>query len=151
MACILLGTNGLPNQFWYTMTCTRRNEIRWNSNQYSKNFFWQNAFENVCENSGHFCHTVYTLMKIIIIHFRRSCILSCISLHNWSQPVFHKIPQCTCPISHYVPFRTEKCTFLFWIVGYGTGALWDLWIWSIVVYYTATKSHSTQVNHIIVY
>ena len=41
-----------------------------------------------------------------------------------------QIPQCTSPISHNGPFRTrsEWC-----IVGYGTGALWDLLDWSIAV------------------
>ena len=33
-----------------------------------------------------------------------------------------QIPQCTCPISHNAPFRTEMCTFLFWIVYCGK---WD--------------------------
>ena len=34
-------------------------------------------------------------------------------------------PQCTCPISHNASFRTEMCTFLFWIVHCGT---WNRWI-----------------------
>ena len=45
-----------------------------------------------------------------------------------------QIPKCTCSISHNAPFRTEIYTFLFWMVQYGiygTGALWDLWDWSI--------------------
>ena len=32
---------------------------------------------------------------------------------------------------HNAPFRTEMCTFLLCIVGYGTGAFWNLWIRSI--------------------
>ena len=32
---------------------------------------------------------------------------------------------CTCPLSHYVPFRTEMCTFLFWMVHCG---IWDRYI-----------------------
>ena len=32
---------------------------------------------------------------------------------NWSNS---QIPQCTCPISHNAPFRTEICAFLFWMV-----------------------------------
>ena len=40
-----------------------------------------------------------------------------------------QIPECTCSISHNALFRT--CSE--WsIVGYGTGAFWDLWNWSIV-------------------
>ena len=33
-----------------------------------------------------------------------------------------QIPQCTGPISHNVPFRTDMCTFPFWMVYCGT---WD--------------------------
>ena len=40
-----------------------------------------------------------------------------------------QIPLCTCSISHNAPFRTEMCTFLW----YGTDALWDLQIRSIVM------------------
>ena len=32
--------------------------------------------------------------------------------HRSNRPV----SQCTCPISHNTPFRTEMCTFLFWMV-----------------------------------
>ena len=42
-----------------------------------------------------------------------------------------QIPQCICSISHNTPFRTEMCAHFCsesGIVGYGTGALWDLWI-----------------------
>ena len=35
---------------------------------------------------------------------------------NWPNS---PIPQCTCPISHNAPFRTEMCTFLFWMVNCG--------------------------------
>ena len=49
----------------------------------------------------------------------------------WRNWPISRIPQYTCSTSHYAPFRTEMSTFLFsseWcIVGYGTGALWDLW------------------------
>ena len=67
--------------------------------------------------------------------------------YNWSNS---PIPECTCSISHNAPFRTEMCTFLFWmehcmiwnkcilgfvhfdsewsIVGYGTSEFWDLYI-----------------------
>ena len=33
------------------------------------------------------------------------------------QPIdlIHKYPECTCSISHNVPFRTEMCTLLFWM------------------------------------
>ena len=54
--------------------------------------------------------------------------------HNWPNS---QIPQCTCSISHKATFRTEMCTFLFWMlhcgiwnrchVGYRTGALRGLW------------------------
>ena len=44
-----------------------------------------------------------------------------------------QIPQCIRQVSHNAPFITEMCTCVHisvtkWcIVGYGTGALWDLW------------------------
>ena len=37
-----------------------------------------------------------------------------------------QIPQCTSPISHNSPFRTEICPFLFWMVHCG------IWDWCIV-------------------
>ena len=51
---------------------------------------------------------------------------------NWPKS---QIPQCTSPISHNVPFRTEMCTFLFWMVHC---AIWDRCIVGFVrlVYFT---------------
>ena len=37
-----------------------------------------------------------------------------------------QIPECTCSISHNSPFRTEMCTFLFWMGHCGT------WNWCIL-------------------
>ena len=45
--------------------------------------------------------------------------MSLMMLHN--RPI-SQIPQCTRSISHNVPFRTEMCTFLFWMV--------RCWIWN---------------------
>ena len=42
-------------------------------------------------------------------------IWSMLFLCNWPNS---QIPQCTCSISHNAPFRTEMCTFLFWMVYY---------------------------------
>ena len=36
----------------------------------------------------------------------------------YTRPV-SQIPQCTCSISHNTPFKTEMCTFLFWVVHCG--------------------------------
>ena len=33
----------------------------------------------------------------------------------WDNRPISKIPECTCSISHNTPFRTEMCTFLFWM------------------------------------
>ena len=39
---------------------------------------------------------------------------------TWSlKRTISQIPHCTCPISHNAPFRTEMCTFLFWMVHCG--------------------------------
>ena len=46
-----------------------------------------------------------------------------------------QIPQCTCPISHNTPLwnRNVHISVPMWCtVGYGTGALWDLWDRSIL-------------------
>ena len=48
-------------------------------------------------------------------------VYTCCSLllgHLSNRPV-SQIPQCTCSISHNAPFRTEMCTFLFWMVHCG--------------------------------
>ena len=45
--------------------------------------------------------------------------MSLMMLHN--RPI-SQLPQCTRSISHNVPFRTEMCTFLFWMV--------RCWIWN---------------------
>ena len=48
-----------------------------------------------------------------------------------------QIPQCTWPISHNAPFRTEMCTSLFWMVHcrIWTSALCGMWVhisWELV-------------------
>ena len=55
-----------------------------------------------------------------------------IYLCNWP---YSQITECTSSISQNAPFRTEMCTFLFWMkhCGNGTGAFWYLWNWSIAV------------------
>ena len=45
---------------------------------------------------------------------------------NWSNS---QIPQCTCSISHNAPYRTEMCTFLFWMVHCG---IWNRCIVGVV-------------------
>ena len=53
---------------------------------------------------------------------------------NW--PI-SQIPQCTWPISHNAPFRTEMCTFLFWKVHCG--------IWNSCIVGFANKVNSPSV------
>ena len=57
---------------------------------------------------------------------------------RFNRPI-SQIPQCTCPISHNAPFRTEMCTctFLLWMVYCG---IWDRCIMGFVrwVYYSLT-------------
>ena len=52
--------------------------------------------------------------------------------HNWPNS---QIPECTCSISHNAPFRTEMCTFLFWMEHCG---IWNRCILGFVklVYFT---------------
>ena len=45
-----------------------------------------------------------------------------------------QIPKCTCPIYHLMHHLEQKYAYFCskWLyVGYGTGALWDLWYWYI--------------------
>ena len=52
---------------------------------------------------------------------------------NWPNS---QIPQRTCPKYHNASFRTEICSFLFWMLYFGieywAAALWGLWDWSIL-------------------
>ena len=45
---------------------------------------------------------------------------------NWTNS---QIPECTCTISHNDPFRTEMCTFLFWVEHCG---IWNMCILGFV-------------------
>ena len=56
-----------------------------------------------------------------------------------------QIPECTCSISQNAPFRTEMCTFLFWmehsgiwnrcILGFVNQVTWSYWSSSWIVFY----------------
>ena len=53
-------------------------------------------------------------------------------------PLISQIPQCTCLISHNAPHwnRNEHISVPMWcIVGYGTGALWDLGHWLNILHF----------------
>ena len=52
--------------------------------------------------------------------------------YTYSNRSMSLIPQCTCPISHNTPFRTEICTFLFWMVYCG---IWDRCIMGFVKHF----------------
>ena len=54
-------------------------------------------------------------------------------IFNWQ---ISQIPECTCFISQNAPFRTEMCTFLFWMEHYGIWnrcilgfVNWVIWLW----------------------
>ena len=47
-----------------------------------------------------------------------------------------QIPECTCSISHNAPFRTEMCTFLFWM---GHCGIWNKCILGFVKLVSCTK------------
>ena len=55
-----------------------------------------------------------------------------ISVSRFRRPI-SQIPKCTCSISHNALFRTEMFCYEWNIVGYGTGAFWDLRIRSVGV------------------
>ena len=52
--------------------------------------------------------------------------------HFWNELNYFTIPQCTCSISHNAPFRTEMCTFLFWIEHCGTRNSCIVWVFRLV-------------------
>ena len=68
-------------------------------------------------------------------------------LSNWPNS---QIPECTCSISHNAPFRTEMCTFLFWMEHYG---IWSRCILGFVklVYYNHKFSSSTWMSNYVPY
>ena len=73
-----------------------------------------------------------------------SQISQCTCLISHNAPFRTEIPRCTRPKYHNAPFRTEMCTIMWpeWcIVGYGTGALWDLWN-SLIVWLWYKRSFS---------
>ena len=68
--------------------------------------------------------SAYFNQKYRIYQLRDCSILKRILNYKKKLSISHTIeqlqfPQCTCLISHNAPFRTEMCTFLFWMVHYG--------------------------------
>ena len=76
-----------------------------------------------------------------MVHFEISDwrIVGFVNLFYFSE-IYLQIPQCTCPISHNVPFWTEMYTSLFeWCIGeYRIGALWELRIYFVSVKFEET-------------
>ena len=77
------------------------------------------------------------------------CIVGFMNKFHWNRPN-SQIAQCTNPISHNAPFRTEMCIFCpeWYIVVYGIGALRDLRISSIAMtlYYKHAKKTEANQN-----
>ena len=49
----------------------------------------------------------------------KSCCIISKSCCMLSNSFNSQVPECTCSISHNAPFRTEMCTFLYWVKHYG--------------------------------
>ena len=95
--------------------------------QYTLHSFLKITLQN-CTKACHFSATIFTLLW----HVNNFSSWSLM----WQQWTIALILQCTCPISHNAPLwnRNVHISVPKWcIVGYGTGALWDLWIWSFDV------------------
>ena len=92
-------------------------------------------FVNVWTHAINICEIVQLQLPSMSRDIDGSC--------NWT---ISQIPQCTCPISRNAPFRTEYTHFYseWCIVGYGTGALWDLWDWSVAINTTIIKLTDCQ-------
>ena len=60
---------------------------------------------------------------------------------NWPNSQF---PECTCSISHNAPFRTEMCTFLFWMEHWG---IWNRCILGFVKLVYCRKHNFSWLIH----
>ena len=65
----------------------------------------------ICTNINHM-----GLLLFIMLHSRFKINGNLIIKKTHLNRQISQIPQCTCPISHNTSFRTEMCTFLFWMV-----------------------------------
>ena len=76
------------------------------------------------------------------------CIVGFVNKFRWNR-LNSQIAQCTNPISHNAPFRTEMCIFYpeWYIVAYGTGALRDLRISSIAMKTEANQNWTDDGTH----
>ena len=70
----------------------------------------------------------FSWYNIFCIWFKSSHIVFASQEAMWYWPN-SQIPQCTCSISHNATFRTEMCTFLFWMMHWG---IWNNCIVGIV-------------------
>ena len=106
-----------------------------NPHGFTKNHATNKTNQNTTKLYAYFMtYTTHRHMENMCINNIPMCIHK-----NWLDS---QIPERTCSISHNAPFRTEMCTFLCseWsIVGYGTGAFWDLWNSSTGHIFTTTK------------
>ena len=65
----------------------------------------------------------------------RDVVLSKTSIGSRRYRPISQIRKCTSPISHNTPFRTEMCTFLFWMEHCG------IWDWCIAKFVNLVYSH----------
>ena len=122
--------------------------------QYKSHFYWicqftrYNANSSMCQQANSNCSPetppeskvscsseecagifVSRLDRSILSRSRWDSVACCLCwlralLAVVNRPLSH-IPQSTCPTSHNALFRTEMCTFLFWMVYCG---IWDWWV-----------------------
>ena len=85
----------------------------WIDNSSSPNQYWQRWSAYLSVFMVQRLHTINassSLVSAILTHWSKYKCINIISYKPISQ-----IPKRTCSISHNAPFRTEMCTFLFWM------------------------------------
>ena len=114
--------------------------LHWTGNSSSSNQLWQRWSAYL---------SVFMIQRLHTINASSS--LASAILAHWSKYkyrnniIFDKsisqIPKCTCSLSHNAPFRTEMCTFLFWM---DHCRIWDRSIAGFVNYVNyCTKNYAS--------
>ena len=131
---IICSGNGLPPVQWPTtshyliqyvviISWTLINKFQWNFNSNTPvcsqaKYSQENAFQDtICQTAA-----ILFMSQFNTVSFVCGCGCQADIYADSKDPLINinwpnsQIPECTCSISHNAPFRTEMCTFLFWMV-----------------------------------
>ena len=117
---------------------------------------WQLVLQQICERADKvaecrlvwICYITAAMMKIPFrergnpLLGNETQVPKCENCHRLAiiDVTISQIPQCTSFIYHNAPFRTEMCTFLFWMVHCG------IWNWCIVGFFNWVDWVHNRVN-----